>query len=420
MIVLAVLIWTAGRALHITDLARKKLLESERAARAEVERASRLKDEFLATLSHELRTPLTAILGWSQLLAKRHNGPEDLAEGMETIARNARVQARIVEDLLDMSRIMTGKIPLIIAPMDLTTVIRAAIESVAPIAEAKHITINTSLNPGAGPFNGDAARLQQVIWNLLSKSVKFTPRGGIVGVFLNRDASHATITVTDNGRGIRADFLPHLFERFRQQDASTTRLHGGLGLGLSIAKQLVEFHGGTIFASSVGENQGATFTVNLPVPATHPSSETPIPSSADPAAEKINLTGLRILVVDDEPDTLDIVSRLLKDCYAEVITADSADAAMAMLRQRKPHVLISDISMPHRDGYDLINEIRHLSAEDGGKTPAVALTAFARTEDRAKAMQAGYQVHMSKPIEPQELIATIANLAGKNDGKAPR
>jgi signal transduction histidine kinase/CheY-like chemotaxis protein len=416
MAILATLIWSASRALDASDRARRALLEAERAARGEAERASRLKDEFLATLSHELRTPITAILGWSQLLARGNCAPEDLDEGIATIARNSRTQAKIIDDLLDMSRIVSGKIRLELELLDVAGIVQATVASVAPIAASRDISIATAIDASPVYVLADPARLQQIFWNLLSNAIKFSPPGDVVQVLLQRVNSLVQIQVIDNGQGIRPEFLPHIFERFRQQDGTSTRIHGGLGLGLSIAKQLVEFHGGTITAASAGEARGSTFTVCLPQREC-PASSAPL-SAADPASDVVNLSGVRVLVVDDEADTRALVSRLLQECFADVITADSADAAMAALRQRRPHILISDISMPHKDGYDLIREIRDLPAEEGGKMPAVALTAFARSEDREEAKSAGYQVHMAKPIEPRQLIATVANLAGKNGSTA--
>jgi signal transduction histidine kinase/ActR/RegA family two-component response regulator len=414
MIILGALIWWSGRALDATDRARRALLEAERAARGEAERASHLKDQFLATLSHELRTPITAILGWSQLLARGESSTEDLDEGIATIARNARAQARIIDDLLDMSRIVSGKLRLDLQPMEVAGVVEAAVASVAPMAQSRDISITTSINSSSAMVLGDVARLQQVFWNLLSNAVKFTPRGGVVQVVVETRPSHVQVQVIDNGQGISPEFLPHLFERFRQQDGTSTRIHGGLGLGLSIARQLVEFHGGTIAAASAGEGKGATFTVRLPLRAA-PATTDPLKAPTPIPQHDVNLSGVRVLVVDDEPDTRAIVSRLLRESFADVITADSADAAMDAIRQRRPHILVSDISMPHENGYDLIRKVRDLPAHEGGKTPAVALTAFARSEDREQSRSAGYQVHMAKPIEPRQLIATIADLARSSD-----
>ncbi|MDB5802629.1 MAG: two-component hybrid sensor and regulator [Rhodocyclales bacterium] len=403
-------------------LEREQLFDAERAARAEAERVGRMKDEFLATLSHELRTPLNAILGWSHILLSGKGSPEDFARGLETIARNARAQTQLIEDLLDMNRIVSGKVRLDVQPADLVGVVEAALDSVRPSAESKEIRLQKIIDPAAGPVSGDPNRLQQVIWNLLSNAVKFTPRGGTVAVILARVNSHIEITVTDSGVGISAGFLPHVFDRFRQADSSTTRHHGGLGLGLSIVKQLVELHGGTVRAESQGEDKGASFVVSLPVSAVRAaerSAGTPGDSRQHPAsshmpfAQAVPLDGVRILVIDDEPDARDLIKRVLLQCRAEVSTAASASEAMSMLVEHKPDVIVSDIGMPQKDGYQFIREVRSLSPANGGRTPAIALTAFARSEDRTRAMIAGYQVHISKPIEPQELIATVASLAGR-------
>jgi PAS domain S-box-containing protein len=396
---------------------REDLLEAERAARSEAERVSRMKDEFLATLSHELRTPLNAILGWSQVLRHERSDPRTLDEAIEVIDRNARAQTQLIEDLLDMNRIASGKIRLDVQRVDLATVVRSAVESVLPSARNKGIDLRTVLDPLAGPISGDPSRLQQVVWNLLTNAIKFTPRGGKIQVLLERVNSHVEINVCDTGEGISPDFLPHVFERFRQADASMTRKHRGLGLGLAIVKQLVELHGGTVRAKSAGEGHGATFTITLPVmavrheePREHPASARPVA----PARNMVSLAGLRILVVDDEPDARELLKRLLGNCDAEVLLADDAARGTDMLRQRRPDVLISDIGMPGKDGYEFIREVRGLSPDEGGRTPAIALTAFARSEDRTRAMMSGYQMHIAKPIEPQELIATVASLAGRN------
>jgi signal transduction histidine kinase/ActR/RegA family two-component response regulator len=395
---------------------RTQLLDAERAARAEAERASLMKDEFLATVSHELRTPLNAILGWAQLLRMGTDEPGELEEGLEAIERNSRAQAQLIEDLLDMSRIISGKVRLDVQAVDLAEVVNAAVESVRPSADAKGITLRKVLDPLAGPVSGDPNRLQQVVWNLLSNALKFTPRGGKVSVLLERVNSHLEVTVVDTGAGISPAFLPHVFERFRQADGSTTRSAGGLGLGLSIVKQLVELHGGTVRAKSAGEGQGATFTVMLPLAPVretfqrqHPA--TPSPSSL--ASSGVDLTGVRILLVDDERDTLEVVRRVLVQCHAEVATASSAYEALKLLSSLRPDVLLSDIGMPVKDGYQFMQELRRRTPEEGGRTPAIALTAFARSEDRTRAMMAGYQVHISKPIHTHELLATVASLVGR-------
>jgi signal transduction histidine kinase/CheY-like chemotaxis protein len=398
---------------------RARLLDAERVARAEVERVSLMKDEFLATLSHELRTPLNAVLGWSGILLSRTHDDLDTRRGLETIARNARAQAQLIEDLLDMNRIVSGKIRLDVQRMELTPVVEAAIESVRPSADAKSIAIRRTIDPDAGPVFGDPNRLQQVVWNLLSNAVKFTAKDGAVDVIVRRVSSHIEIVVHDSGMGISADFLPHLFERFRQADSSTTRKHGGLGLGLSIVKQLVELHGGTIKAESPGDGQGATFIVNLPLRAIRDreasAREAGFSSrSSTPRPPEVSLADILVLVVDDETDARELVKSLLADAAAEVLVAKSAEEALAVVRSRRPDVIVSDIGMPGRDGYQLIRDVRALTAAEGGRTPAIALTAFARSEDRTRAMLAGYQVHISKPIEPQELVASIKSLAGNS------
>ncbi|OAI57834.1 histidine kinase [Planctomyces sp. SCGC AG-212-M04] len=394
---------------------RKSLLEAERAARAEAERASLMKDEFLATLSHELRTPLSAILGWSQVLQMAEGVPAELSEGLDTIVRNARVQNRLIDDLLDMNRIVSGKIRLDVQPTDLTAVVDAAVDAVRPSAEAKGIRLRKIVDPLAGPVSGDPARLQQVVWNLLTNAIKFTPKAGKVDVLVERVNSHIEITVHDSGEGIEPDVLPHVFERFRQGDSSTTRRYGGLGLGLSIVKQLVELHGGTVRAKSAGRGQGATFAISLPLAPIrddrreHPQS----PRSPLIVVGDVRLDGIKVLVVDDEPDAVALVKRVLSQCNADVITAGSADEALTLLSAETPQVIVSDIGMPDKDGYQFMREVRKRGAGDGGSIPAIALTAFARSEDRTRAMLAGYQVHVAKPIEPQELIATVASLAGR-------
>lgn len=399
---------------------RRQLLEAERAARAEAERVSRMKDEFLATLSHELRTPLNAILGWSQLLLFGEPAEHDLRQGLETISRNARVQTQMIEDLLDMSRIISGRIRLDVQDIDLASVVDAAIAAVRPSMDAKDIQLRRIIDPKAGPVAGDPNRLQQVVWNLLSNSVKFTPRHGRIDVIVQRVNSHLEITVRDTGQGISPDFLPHVFERFRQADASTTRKHGGLGLGLSIVRQLVELHGGGIRAESEGEGRGAAFIVTLPLAPvrTDPDREHPASPSAAVSCYGFDLQGVRVLVVDDEADARALISRVLLQCRCEVLTAAGAAEGLEMIRRHRPHVLVSDIGMPDKDGYTFLKEVRALLPDEGGRTPAVALTAFARSQDRTRAMIAGYQVHISKPIEPQELVATVGNLAGRTATEA--
>jgi PAS domain S-box-containing protein len=402
---------------------RARLLDAERTARNEAERVSRVKDEFLATLSHELRTPLNAILGWSQILA-RDGGTRDeadLAEGLRTIERNARAQTQIIEDLLDMSRIINGKVRLDVQRIELVPVIDAALETLRHAADAKGIRVQKVLDPLAGYVSGDCNRLQQVFWNLLSNAIKFTPRGGRVQVLLERVNSHLEVSVIDTGEGIKPEFLPHVFDRFRQADASTSRRHGGLGLGLAIVKQLVELHGGTIRAKSPGPGQGSTFIVALPVTVIHPEPE-PTAQRRHPRAtpaltpgngECVTLEGISVLVVDDEPDGRAVVKRLLEECKAKVVTAASAAEALELLRRELPDVLVSDIGMPGEDGFALIRRVRALDEARGGGTPALALTAYARSEDRVKVIQYGFQMHLAKPVEPAELITVVAALAGR-------
>jgi signal transduction histidine kinase/ActR/RegA family two-component response regulator len=399
---------------------RARLLASERLARVEVERVSLMKDEFLATLSHELRTPLNAILGWAHVLLARTGEEESSARhGLEAIMRNARAQAQLIEDLLDMNRIVSGTIRLDVQPIDLASVVAAALDAVQPSADAKAITLRKTIDPNAGPILGDPNRLQQIVWNLLTNAVKFTPKGGKIDVIVQRVNSHVEIIVHDSGIGIGADFLPHVFERFRQADSSATRKYGGLGLGLSIVKQLVELHGGSVKVDSLGEGEGATFVVNLPVRALRDSSPSTRehPTSGNGAIVRppaVSLAGIKVLVVDDEADARELVKSVLSDAAADVCTAGSADEGYALVISYRPHVIVSDIGMPGRDGYEFIRHVRGLAPASGGRTPAIALTAFARSEDRTRAMLAGYQVHVSKPIEPQELVATIKSLASNS------
>ncbi len=398
--------------------ARKRAEDGERAARAEAERMSELKDEFLATLSHELRTPLGAILGWAQVIAARPMEGEELLRAVQVIERNARAQTRLIEDLLDMSRITSGKVRLDVQPVEPAAFIEAALETVRPGADAKRIRLEQVLDPKAGPISGDPGRLQQVIWNLLSNAIKFTPAGGKVQVVLARVNSHIEISISDSGIGIRPEFLPHVFDRFRQADGSTTRRHGGLGLGLAIAKHLVELHGGSLKAHSAGESRGATFIVDLPLTAVHraqPAPERAHPGSAaqaPPPATLPDLRGLTVLAVDDQPDARDLLKRVLEDAGARVLTAASVQEALALVKREKPHVLVSDIGLPEADGYDLIRELRALGP-GRGDIPAIALTAFARSEDRTKVLRAGFRMHVSKPVEPAELCVAVANVAGR-------
>ncbi|MEY2518689.1 MAG: hypothetical protein QOF24_448 [Verrucomicrobiota bacterium] len=394
---------------------RELLLVSEREARERAEMETRMKDEFLATLSHELRTPLNAILGWANIVRTAEN-PAEIAEGLEVIERNARSQAQIIEDLLDMSRIISGKVRLDVQRVDLLPVITTAIESVKPMAAGKEIRLTSVLDPLAGPISGDPARLQQILWNLLTNALKFTPKGGRVHVVLERVDSHLEISVNDSGRGIAPDFLPHVFDRFRQADASSTREQRGLGLGLSIVKNLAELHGGNVSARSAGPNKGSTFTIMLPVATAVSNDEVrrhPRAGSGETVREKLDLQDVRVLAVDDEADARLLIKRILSACGAQVETADSGAAAIPILRRTKPHVLIMDIGMPNEDGYTVMRKMRELASDEGGNVAAIALTAFARSEDRRRAVLSGFQMHMAKPVEAPELIAMVASLAGR-------
>jgi PAS domain S-box-containing protein len=394
-------------------------LRMEQEARGEAERASRMKDEFLATLSHELRTPLNAILGWSHMMRREGAALEELRRGAEVIERNARSQATIIQDLLDMSAIVSGKVRLEMEPVDVAGAVRAALETARPTAEAKQVRIQAQIDPAAGGVTGDADRLQQVLWNLLSNAIKFTPRGGRIEVAVARADGHVRITVADTGQGILPDFLPYVFDRFRQADASSTRRHGGLGLGLSIVKQLVELHGGQVAVESPGAGQGSTFTVLLPIreaaAAAAPQAgargdalPAPTPLSRE---EQAAIAGKRILVVDDEPDARELVKRLLEECGARVTTAGSSDEALAIAAAREFDLLVSDIGMPGKDGHELMRALRALGPGGNGDLPAIALTAYARPEDRVKAIRAGFRMHAAKPVEPAELVAMVASLA---------
>lgn len=391
---------------------REMLLAAERRARGEAERHSRMKDEFLATLGHELRTPLNAVLGWATILRGSKNDPAEVEHGLSVIERNARLQAQLIEDLLDMSRVVAGKLRLNVQEVDLSGVIQSAIESVRPAADARDIRLLPVLDAKSGPVSGDPGRLQQIIWNLLSNAVKFTPKGGKVHILMERVDSHIEVSVTDTGQGITEEFLPLVFDRFRQADASTTRQHGGLGLGLAIVKHLVELHGGTVSARSPGLGKGSTFTIILPVRATQKQFLTadPAPIVEDAGPAGISLSGLKVLVVDDDPDARDLVRHVLELAGAKAKLASSSSEAVDALRSELPHVIISDIGMPSEDGFALIRRIRAFPKDEGGTIPAVALTAFARAEDRRRALLSGFQMHVSKPVEPSELLAVVASL----------
>ena len=394
---------------------REQFLESERVARSEAERLSHMKDEFLATLSHELRTPLNAIQGWATLLRQREVSPEDHARGLETIERNVRAQAQIVNDLLDMSRIISGKIHLEVQPLQLHEIINNAIDAVRQSAVARQIRIHPLLDSSIGLVRGDPNRLQQVLWNLLTNAVKFTPQGGRVQVVLERVNSHVEITVEDTGIGIRAEFLPFVFDRFRQADPTTTRRYGGLGLGLSIVKNLIELHGGSVRVKSPGEGLGSTFILSLPV--SHVRSEDVARvqrtvATQDPleAIELPRLDDVAVLLVDDEPDGRALIARILEGRGARATVAASAAEALELMRSQRFDVMLSDIGMPEMDGYELMRRVRLLDNTRNGPIAAIAVTAYARPEDRQRSLLAGYQMHLSKPIEARELVAGIASL----------
>ena len=394
--------------------------EAAKRARAEAEESSRLKEEFLATISHELRTPLSAILGWARMLRLGQLSPEDHAKALDTIERNARAQAQLIDDLLDVSRIVTGKLRMDVRPSDPSTFIDAAVEAVRPAAEAKGVRVQKVMDTGTISIPGDPVRLQQVVWNLLSNAIKFTPRGGRVQILSERVNSHLEIVVSDTGQGIPPDFLPHVFDRFRQADQKTSRQYGGMGLGLSIVRHLVELHGGTVRATSEGVGHGATFTVQLPISPVyqvddsggrvHPGARDLLP--ANEATDRID--GMSVLVVDDEPDTRELLKQGLEYCGANVRLAGSAEEALKALKEEVPDVLISDIGMPGVDGYDLIKQIRNLQTEKGSRVAAIALTAYTRVEDRLQALRAGYDMHVPKPVELTELCAVAASLTRRN------
>jgi signal transduction histidine kinase/CheY-like chemotaxis protein len=393
--------------------ARKQLLLDERRARSEAEAANRIKDEFLATLSHELRTPLTSLLGWASLL--RGDDVEDglREQGLQAIERNARVQTQLIDDLLDVSRIISGKLSLDVRPTEISSVVEAAIAVVRPASDAKGIRLTYTRDPIVGSISGDSARLQQIAWNLLSNAVKFTPERGRIEVRLEQKDGHVQLTVSDSGLGINPEFLPRVFDRFRQADSSTTRDYGGLGLGLAIVRHLVELHGGTVRAESAGEGKGASFCVTFPLIAERNDSAVLNQSGEYSQMDRTSLNGLRVLVVDDEPDARQIITTLIQRTGAEVLACESAHEALEALEKWHPDVLMSDIGMPGEDGYSLINKVRSLPADRGGDVPAAAFTAYAREEDRQRALDAGYQMHIAKPVSSGQLVAMIAHLAGR-------
>ncbi|MGB3312097.1 MAG: PAS domain-containing protein [Nodosilinea sp.] len=386
---------------------RSRLLQQEQAARAAAEAASRTKDEFLAVVSHELRSPLNPILGWATLLQNGTLSETKTKQALAVIERNAKLQTELIDDLLDVSRMLRGKLEINATTVNLAATIRAAIETVRLAAEAKSIHIDFQLDDNIGLVSGDATRLQQVVWNLLSNAVKFTPAGGMVGVHLaSHDVNQAKITVTDTGKGIVPDFLPLIFDYFRQADSATTRQFGGLGLGLAIVRHLVELHGGTICADSAGEGMGATFTVTLPTLPYQPAADV----GAHIKAPTLNLRGTHVLVVDDDDDTRSFIVFLLEQAGATVVSAASARAALDALKQSRPQVLISDIGMPEVDGYMMMRQIRALPAEQGGQIPAIALTAYARESDQEQALAVGFQRHVPKPVQPAALIQALVGL----------
>jgi len=411
----------------LNETAQRARAEAEQAAAQnerlyrQAEESSRLKEEFLATISHELRTPLSAILGWTRMLRMGQLSPEDSAKALDTIERNARTQAQLVDDLLDVSRIITGKLRMDVRPADPNSFIDAAVEAVKPAADAKGVRVQKVVDTGAISIPGDPVRLQQVVWNLLSNAIKFTPRGGYVQIRSARVNSHLEIVVSDTGQGISADFLPHVFDRFRQADQKASRLYGGMGLGLAIVRHLVEMHGGNVYASSEGEGKGATFTVMLPIAPiyqvdssgsrVHPGARDLLP--ANDITERLD--GLNILVVDDEPDTRDLLRQGLEYCGAKITVAGSASEALNEIKISLPDILISDIGMPGSDGYELIREVRRLPAARGGRIAAIALTAYTRTEDRLQALRAGYDMHVPKPVELAELVAVAASVARRSN-----
>ncbi len=416
----------AGRRAELVlaqDITERRRMEEERAqslirereARRAAEEANRLKDEFLATLSHELRTPLTSIIGWTLMLRYGSIKESEFSYAIEVIERSARAEARLVEDLLDISRITTDNLRLNTRPVELAPIVGAAVDSLRPATESKDIQLRTVFDPNVGKVIGDPGRLQQVMWNLLSNAIKFTPSGGRVEVGIDAVDSYARITVSDTGQGINATFLPHVFDRFRQEDGSSTRQHGGLGLGLALVRQLVELHGGTVRAESLGEGQGATFTVHLPFTADgreqrESSLARPEVESKDRDDRLARLDGLRVLIVEDDEDSRELLTTVLKRSGAEVTAASSAIEALGALEQARPHVLVSDIGIPEVDGYELMRRVRALPPERGGRVPAIALTGYARKEDQERAFTAGYQVHVAKPIEPVEFTSAVSSL----------
>ena len=400
---------------------RRLLLAAAQSARVEADSANDIKDEFLATLSHELRTPLTSILGWSHLLTTANLNKQQTARAIETIARNARAQKRLIDDLLDISRIITGKLCLDARAVKLAPLIQAVVDDVRPAADARSINLNATLDSEIEPILGDHDRLQQIVWNILTNAIKFTPKGGDVQVRLERNDSHIVITVNDSGQGIAPELLPHVFERFRQADSSSTRSNGGLGLGLSIVRQLVELHRGTVTADSSGESAGTTIRVMLPLTSLHDDPNTAEKTGLrnvrnSPTTRQHALHGLRVLVVDNELDSRELVAAVLTTCGAEVFSVGSGTEALDQMERQRFDLLISDIGMPEMNGYDLIGIVRLLAEEQGGRTPAVALTAYAGIDDRKRALAAGYEMHIPKPFAAAELISAATFLTERHRG----
>jgi PAS domain S-box-containing protein len=399
---------------------RQILLDQSESARREADSANRAKDEFLAVVSHELRTPLNAIVGWAAMLLEDKLSAEKQRHAIEVIDRNAKAQGRLIDDLLDVTRIISGKVRLSVEPVNPMDFVRSAVEAVGPAALAKDIRLVSTLDPEAGTLMGDRDRLQQIVWNLLTNAIKFTPKHGTVHVRMRRQDSSVEIIVEDNGQGIPSEFVPYMFDRFRQADSTFTRSKGGLGLGLAIVRHLVELHRGTIEAQSDGVGRGATFRLLLPVaPMRQPTRASGTDDSRSPVRRGTLpslplLEGLRVLVVDDERDAREMVQAMLEHCRATVTLAPSSQEALELVQRLRPDVLVSDIGMPGEDGYDLIRQIRALPSDAGGRTPAVALTAFARPADRTEALRAGFDVHVSKPIDPAELAIVIGNLFARH------
>jgi signal transduction histidine kinase/ActR/RegA family two-component response regulator len=396
---------------------RTELLRREQIARHQAETASRMKDEFLMTVSHELRTPLTAIYGWARMLVTGQIHPQQRQRALETIERNARAQTQLVDDLLDVSRAISGKVRLDIRPVNVADVIRAAVESMQPAASARNIHLPTVIDPAAGWISADRERLQQIIWNLLSNAIKFTSMGGTVQTRLHQHAEQVEIVVSDTGIGIAPEFLPFVFDRFRQEEPGTTRQHGGLGLGLAIVRHLTELHGGRVAVESEGPGSGATFRVFLPLTAkaadAPPANDAVAVPQAFAAASSSRLDGLRVLVVDDEPQARELFGLIVENAGADVRLSGSASEAVDVVHTWSPDVLVSDIEMPREDGYGLIARVRNDDGLDGTRLPAIAVTAHSRAEDRLKALEAGFQYHLAKPVEPTELVAAIASLVAR-------